>query len=313
MSDLCVAWDRSEATQRRALLALQQMGFAAVAWAYEVNGRLGTSHSCQITRPRQEACSAPSSSSFTRPVRQHTRLTVHVEDQLHLSAMLTSRSVLLSYDLVAVVPHSELAFEKCTSPPLSELIDIISLPAGQRAAFPLKGASVRRAVRAGLHFELGYAAALRDGGSRRHYVANLQALMQLLPRQRQLVQGLLLSSGADEARLLRSPHDVANLATLFGCHPTAAAQAVAANAQAVLRRAGRLRAHDPLAPPPASGLFDLEPDSASSSFGTFAALEAPGGGAAVGLAGAAAEAAGAGGDATEPPRQAAGSKKRRKK
>ena len=31
MSDLCVAWDRSEATQRRALLALQQMGFAAVA------------------------------------------------------------------------------------------------------------------------------------------------------------------------------------------------------------------------------------------------------------------------------------------
>ena len=312
MSDLCVAWDRSEATQRRALLALQQMGFAAVAWAYEVNGRLGASHSCQITRPRQEACSAPSSSSFTRPVRQHTRLTVHVEDQLHLSAMLTSRSVLLSYDLVAVVPHSELAFEKCTSPPLSELIDIISLPAGQRAAFPLKGASVRRAVRAGLHFELGYAAALRDGGSRRHYVANLQALLQLLPRRRQLVQGLLLSSGADEARLLRSPHDVANLATLFGCHPTAAAQAVAANAQAVLRRAGRLRAHDPLAPPHASGLFDLEPDSASSSFGTFAPLEAPG--AAVGLAGAAAEAAGAGGDATEPPsRQAAGSKKRRKR
>ena len=102
----------NEATQRRALLALQQMGFAAVAWTYEVNGRLGASHSCQITRPRQEACSAPSSSSFTRPVRQHTRLTVHVEDQLHLSAMLTSRSVLLSYDLVAVVPHSELAFEK---------------------------------------------------------------------------------------------------------------------------------------------------------------------------------------------------------
>ena len=51
MSDLCVAWDRSEATQRRALLALQQMGFAAVAWTYEVNGRLGASHSCQITRP----------------------------------------------------------------------------------------------------------------------------------------------------------------------------------------------------------------------------------------------------------------------
>ena len=308
MSDLCVVWDRSEATQRRALLALQQLGFAAVAWTYEVNGRLGVSHSCQITQPRQEACSAPSSSSFTRTVRQHTRLTVHVEDQIHLSAMLTSRSVLLSYDLVAVVPHSELAFEKCTSPPLSDLVDIISLPAGQRAAFPLKGASVRRAVRAGIHFELCYAAALRDGGSRRHFVGNLQALLELLPRQRQLVQGLLLSSGADEARLLRSPHDVANLATLFGCHPTAAAQAVAGNAQAALRRACRLRAHDPLSPLPPRGLFDLDPDTAS--FGTFAALEAPG---LAGVAAAGAEAAGAGGGATEPPGLAADSKKRRKR
>ena len=311
MSDLCGAWDRSEATQRCALQALQQLGFATVAWTYEVNGRLGASHTCQITRPRQEVCSAPSSSSFTRPVRQHTRLTVHVEDQLHLSAMLTSRSVLLSYDLVAVVAHSELAFEKCTSPPLSDLVDIISLPAGQRAAFPLKGASVRRAVRAGIHFELCYAAALRDGVSRRHFVANLQALLELLPRQRQPVQGLLLSSGADEARLLRSPHDVANLAALFGCHPTAATQAVTGNAQAVLRRACRLRAHSPLAPPPARGLFDLDPDTAS--FGTYTALEsaeapgtAAGGGASV------AGATGAAGGAPEPM-LAAGSKKRRKK
>ena len=392
-ADLCVAWDRSPPAQRKALLELQQLGFASVAWTYEVNGRLGASHACQIPRPRHDAAPA-ASSSFTRPVRQHTRLTVHVEDQLHVSSMLTSRSVLLSYDLVAVVPHSELAFEKVTSLPLAELVDVVSLPAGQRAAFPLKAASVRRAVRLGLHFELGYSAALRDGVSRRHFVSNLQGLLPLLPRQKQMVQGLLLSSGADEPRLLhgswvgkgcvpparpevtaprppawclrglgapahagapppprggsarglrssafasapqsrrvprpshhhprRAPQEVANLATLFGCHPTAAAQAVGANAHAALRRASRLRAPAPLAPPPASGLTALDPE-ASRDFGSFAALEVvvPQGGAPAAVGGGAKEVAeeekgagaGAGGCAAEG-RPAAGSKKRRKR
>ena len=43
-ADLCVAWDRSAAAQRKALLELQQLGYASVAWTYEGNGRLGASH-----------------------------------------------------------------------------------------------------------------------------------------------------------------------------------------------------------------------------------------------------------------------------
>ena len=54
----------------------------------------------------------------------------------------------------------------------------------------------------------------------------------------------------------------------------AGAQAVGANAQAALRRASHLRGHSPLAPPPACGLFDLDPQAAS--FGAYAALEAGG-------------------------------------
>lgn len=267
-ADLCLPWDRSDESMRRSLANLAELGYAAAAWSYEVTGRLGTSHACQIVRPRlSEPASSAASSSFTRCVRQHTRLTVHLDELLHVQAMLTSRSVLLSYDVVAVVPHSELALERATTLPLSELVDVISLPAGQRPAFPLKSAAVRRAVKAGIHFELCYSAALRDAVSRRFFVANLQALLQALPRKRHLVQGLLLSSGADEVRLLRSPNDLANLATLFGCHPAAAAQATAANAHAVLRRAARLRAPAPLASPPATGLVTLDP--AGEGFGSF--------------------------------------------
>ena len=68
----------------------------------------------------------------------------------------------------------------------------------------------------------------------------------------------MLSSGADDARLLRSPADVANLVTLFGCHPTAARQAVSDAGQRVLRRAAARRRPPPLAPPPPAGLFELE-------------------------------------------------------
>ena len=64
---------------------------------------------------------------------------------------------------------------------------------------------------------------------------------------------------------------VAHTSTAVAATP-ADAQAVAANAQAALCRASRLRGNSPLAPPPACGLFDLDPQAAG--FGAYAALEA---------------------------------------
>ena len=108
------------------------------------------------------------------------RMTVHVEEEVHVASIHASREVLQKYDLVAVVPHSLAALEKCLQPPAVEHIDIISLPSAQRWPYTLKPILVQKAVKLGLHFELCYSAALRDGLSRRYLVSNLQTLLTLI-------------------------------------------------------------------------------------------------------------------------------------
>jgi ribonuclease P/MRP protein subunit RPP1 len=243
---------------------LQSYGYTSVCWCNESTGKLDSSHRM---RPPAVAAAVPSAASSTaQPVRQLMRMNMHVEEDTHVAAIHASRDVLRQYDLVAVVPHSESALEKCLQAPAVEHIDVISLPSAQRWPFVLRQTLVQKALKAGLHFELCYSAALKDGLSRRHLVSNVQALVELLlPKQRRAARGLLVSSGADACRLLRSPQDVANLLVLFGCHPAAAQQAVVDNPRAALERAAQRRLPPPLAALPTPGLLPAAPQSSSSS------------------------------------------------
>ncbi|KAL1527376.1 hypothetical protein AB1Y20_016045 [Prymnesium parvum] len=220
------------------LTQLEKYGYTAVCWCTEVTGRLDSSH-------KLPAAPAAGGRGAVTPLR---RVNVHVEDEGHVTSIHASREVLQKYDLVGLVPHSEAALERCLRPPAVDHIDLISLPSGQRWPFLLKPPLVRKALDAGLHFELCYSAALRDSLARRYLVSNLQSLLQvMLPKQRRSAKGLLFSSGADARRLLRSPEDVSNLLCLFGCHPLAAHQAVHANPQLALQRAAQRRIPEPLA------------------------------------------------------------------
>jgi len=235
-ADLCLS-SQEPAAAERTLATLHELGYSRVCWCSESTGKL-------------DGLRAPvlPGSVRTDGLQQLSRLNIHVEEEHHVAHIHTSRDVLSTYDLVGVVPHSEAALERCLQPPIVDHIDLVSLPSAQRSPFVLKPALVQRAVRAGLHFELCYSAALRDGLSRRHLVSNLQGLVQLLlPKQRARCPALVVSSGADECRLLRSPHDVVNLLVLFGCHPSAAQQAVVTNPSKVLQRGARRQLPVPLA------------------------------------------------------------------
>ena len=258
--DLSLAWPSDPTEARRALSTLQRLGYAAVCWSHEVAERLGPAHACPITPLPEPGDGGAADSSFTRRVRQHTRLTLHVEETAHLAAIRASNDALRSYEVVAVVPHTEAMLEALLEPPVVDLIDVISLPSSSDRLFGavLRHGLVRRAIERGLALELCYSEALRDGLSRRRFVSAVQRVLPLLPRHARAEAGLVLSSGADDARLLRSPADVANLVTLFGCHPTAARQAVSDAGQRVLRRAAARRRPPPLAPAPPAGLFELE-------------------------------------------------------
>ena len=262
------------AARQHTLATLRRLGYSSMCWCSEITGRLADARA----PTRAEAGGGPSSSadsSFTRPLCELQRISVHVEDEAHVASIHACRDLLRQFDLVAVVPHTEAALDRCLAPPAVEHIDLIVLPGGSRPAFTLKATAVQRALRAGLRFELCYAAALGDGVSRRHFVSNLQAAVDLmLPAQRRSCEGLVVSSGADDARLLRSPHDVINLLTLFGCDPNAAPHAVGRNAQAALERAARRKVPAPLAPPAPRGMFVGPEGAAGGGRGGASASEA---------------------------------------
>lgn len=159
-ADVCVS-AQEPAAAARTLMVLEKLGYSTMCWCSESTGRL-------------EGLRAPIRPAGVTSMRQLARLNVHVEEEQHVAHIHTSRDILHTYDLVAVVPHSEAALERCLQTPAVEHIDIISLPSAQRSPFTLKPALLKRAVKAGLHFELCYSAALRDGLSRRHFVSNLQ-------------------------------------------------------------------------------------------------------------------------------------------
>ena len=95
--------------------------------------------------------------------------------------------------------------------------------------------TVRTAVARGVFFELCYAGLLRDPGSRRQFISNATALTRATGGD-----ALLMSSGAMHAFELRSPHDVANLGSLFGLTQAAAERAALGGAaSAVLLHARR--------------------------------------------------------------------------
>ena len=192
VAELCVPMP-SAVEAARMLKQLQKYGYTSVCWCSEITGRLDDNH--KMKAPPVES----SVTSGGRPIKQLMRMDVHVEEDQHVATIHNSREVLRRYDVVAIVPHSELALEKCLKSPTVEHIDVISLPSNHRWPFTLKQTLVQRALKAGLHFELSYSAALKDSLSRRHLVSNLQTLTELLlPKQRRSAKGLLISSGADE-------------------------------------------------------------------------------------------------------------------
>jgi ribonuclease P/MRP protein subunit RPP1 len=243
---------------RDTLHSLQDLGYAAVCWTTEAAGSVPAKPPKLATGGA--SATAVATSSFTRLVHECTRLTLSLDEESHAFALTGAREALRAFDVVAVAPASELILERVLQSPVSDVIDIVCFPSAHRPPFNLRPALARRVLGAGMFFELCYSAALRDSSSRRHFVSNLQSLLEALPKGgKRGTTGLLLSSGADEARLLRTPHDALALVGAFGCGRDAAKLALADNHFKVLERAARRQLASCGAIPPATGLHSLGP------------------------------------------------------
>ena len=166
------------------------------------------------------------------PMRLLRRLTL-VLDKLADASSWNSGST--PYDIIAVQPMNEGVFAQACE---TLDVDMIAIDGYAGMPFPLRQATVERAVKRGVFFELTYAKALGDSTARRHFISNAIELVRAT-RGRNLV----LSSGARRPMDLRSPNDIANLAMLFGLDGASARDSISVWPDAVLRRADLRRYH----------------------------------------------------------------------
>ena len=162
--DACLPSDPAGSMRER-LETLQRFGFAAVCWDTEITGRFDSRHRCSSRRVNvahtsrggdvaassaarsSAAASSAASSSPSPPIRELTRLTLHLEEESNAWALHGAADALNSYDVVAIVPQSEGALERCLQSPLVEMIDLIAIPGHERPPFTLRRAICRKAVK----------------------------------------------------------------------------------------------------------------------------------------------------------------------
>ena len=168
-----------------------------------------------------------------------SRVTLEAGDAGQVHAFL-AREALAGYDVVAVAPGGQEAFDAaCASPQC----DLVALDLAQKLPFRLRQKTVAGALRRKAHFEVCYAGALRGPAARAQLFANARALAWATGGK-----GLVLSSGARAPLELRAPDCAANLAAFLGLAGARARARLRAAPRAVLRRGAARRARH-LRPP----------------------------------------------------------------
>ena len=199
------------------------------------------------------------------------RCTVRFAEPGQLQEMVRANDdAIRSYDVFALEPTTERAFASACA---NGRADIITTQLGARPAFRLRAPALKAAASAGASFEVSYNAALMDVGARRNFFANAAAATRAVGENagggvrddddsdddtdddtdavmrdagfaKRAGGGVVLTSGSRQATELRAPHDVANLACLFGMRDENARAAMSARAFRLVRRARRKRARE---------------------------------------------------------------------
>ena len=182
-------------------LTISIVGYNTLALSHNITGKL------PATIPDNPIPLPPPGIAVPKDVKLITRVTFTLSDpsQNHRLSSLQS-----SYDLLALRPTTEKAFQLCCH---SLDCDIISLDLSTRLPFILKFKALSTAIGRGVRFEICYSAGITGGGTdaRRNLIAGATSLIRA-SRGR----GLIISSEAKAAVGLRGPWDVVNLCAIWG-------------------------------------------------------------------------------------------------
>jgi ribonuclease P/MRP protein subunit RPP1 len=187
---------QSPAALSQTIALSAELGYQVLALSVSINGKL----------PANLPTISPPELSPNSGTTILTRLNLTVGDtsQNHRLSHLSS-----SYSLLALRPTNEKSFQLCCS---SLECDIISLDFTQRLPFILKFKTVSSALQRGIRFEICYSPGIVGGtDARRNVISGATALIRATRGR-----GIILSSEAKNALGLRGPHDIMNLAQIWG-------------------------------------------------------------------------------------------------
>ncbi|KAG7534889.1 RNase P subunit p30 [Arabidopsis thaliana x Arabidopsis arenosa] len=219
-----------------------ELGYVGIAHNRSIKGVMSDKDSCTIPLLTlgsliKVAPRLASSVGFHRdllgvpratPFRQYTRLTVHVESNAQCQSLNSGNPILKSYDIIAVRPMNQNAFDYSCE---KAEVDLISIDFSDKMLFRLKHPMVKAAIQRGIYFEIKYSDLLMDAQTRRQVISNAKLLVDWTRGK-----NLIISSGAPSVTELRGPNDVINLMCLLGLSTERARAAISKNCRNMIAK-----------------------------------------------------------------------------
>ncbi|KAJ4833885.1 hypothetical protein Tsubulata_047730 [Turnera subulata] len=215
-----------------------ELGYSGVAYNRTIKTTLSDLDRCTIPLFSSDRllsvstspASLASSVSFHRdllsvprssPFRQYTRLTLAFDRANQATVLNGHNAVVKSYDLVAVLPLSQSAFDYACQ---TAEVHIISIDLAEKLPFRLSFSLVNAAMKRGVYFEILYSGFIADSNSRKGILNSYKMLLDMTGGK-----NLIISSAAPSVNEFRGPYDVANLLSLFGLSMERAKAAISKN------------------------------------------------------------------------------------
>ncbi|XP_019177646.1 PREDICTED: uncharacterized protein LOC109172840 isoform X5 [Ipomoea nil] len=232
----------AKAMRLKLIIKAMELGYTGVAYNRTIKGVMSESDRCSIPLfPLSSILKlAPSISSAVKlhrellsvpvsaPFRQYTRLTVMVDSPAQASVLNFGNPVLKSYDIVAVKPLNQNAFDHACR---TSEVDIITIDFSEKLLFRLKQPMVKAAIQRGVYFEITYSSLLIDAQARRQMISNAKLLVDWSRGK-----NIILTSDAPSVTEFRGPYDVVNLVSLLGLSLEHAKAALSKNCSAITRK-----------------------------------------------------------------------------
>ncbi|XVF46441.1 hypothetical protein PTKIN_Ptkin03bG0027000 [Pterospermum kingtungense] len=235
----------AKSTRIKIVIKAMELGYTGIAYNSTIKGVMSDRDRCSIplltlssllnvapflsssVNLHRDLLGVPRSSPF----RQYTRLTVCIDTASQSQALNSGNPVLKTYDVVAVRPLNQNAFDHACE---KAEVDVISIDFSDKVPFRLKLPMVKAAIKRGVYFEITYSDLIVDVHLRRQTISNAKLLVDWTRGK-----NLIFSSAAPSVCEVRGPNDVANLATLFGLSTERAKAAISRNCRSLLASALR--------------------------------------------------------------------------